>query len=100
LKQTLSQKTFRIEGLFWSSKAMPPHLPNTQNTLLEPKPYSRDAGDEDNYDSHSLKVQQDRAWLREQLLAGKNSPLCDPITPTHFNELRARVRRTFALKNQ
>ena len=79
---------------------MPPHLPNTQNTLLEPKPYNRDAGDEDNYDSHSLKVQQDRAWLREQLLAGKNSPLCDPITPTHFNELRARVKRTFALKNQ
>lgn len=79
---------------------MPPHLPNTQNTLLEPKPYSRDAGDEDNHDSNSLQVQQDRTWLREQLLAGKNSPLCDPITTTHFDELRARVRQTFALKNQ
>ena len=79
---------------------MPPHLPNTPNTLSEPKPYSRDAWDNDKYDSHSLQVQQDRAWLREQLLAGKNSPLCDPISPTHFDELRARVRRTFALKNQ
>jgi hypothetical protein len=76
------------------------HLPSNRNTLSEPKPYSRDARNEDNYDSHSLQVQQERAWLREQLLAGKNSPLCDPITPTHFDELRARVRRTFALKNQ
>ena len=79
---------------------MPLHLPFTQNTLSEPKPYSRDASDEDDHDSNSLQVQQDRTWLREQLLAGKNSPLCDPITPTHFDELRARVRRTFALKNQ
>ena len=79
---------------------MPPHLPNTQNTLSEPKPYSRYARDDNNYDSHSLQVQHDRAWLHEQLLAGKNLPLCDPITPKHFDELRARVRRTFALKNQ
>jgi len=75
-------------------------LPNSQNTLSEPKPYSRDASDEDDYESNSFQVQQDRAWLREQLLAGKNSPLCEPITPTHFDELRARVRRKFALKNQ
>jgi hypothetical protein len=74
---------------------MPPHLPNTQNTLSEPKPYGRDAGDEDNYDSHSLQVQQDRAWLREQLLAGKNSPLCEPITPAFFERLRARARGEF-----
>ena len=71
---------------------MPPHLSNTQNTLSEPKPYGRDTGDEDNYDSHSLKVQQDRAWLREQLLAGKNSPLCDPLTPEYFQRLRALAR--------
>ena len=75
-------------------------LPNTRNTLSEPKPFSRDGGNEDDYDSNSFRVQQDRAWLREQLLAGKNSPLCDPITPTHFDKLRARVKRTFALKNQ
>ena len=75
-------------------------LPNSQNTLSEPKPYNRDASDEDDYESNSFQVQQDRAWLREQLLAGKNSPRCDPITPTHFDELRARVRRTFGLKNQ
>ena len=75
-------------------------LPNSQNTLSEPKPYNRDASDEDDYESNSFQVQQDRAWLCEQLLAGKNSPLCDPITPTHFDELRAQVRRTFALKNQ
>ena len=74
---------------------MPPHLPNTQNTLSEPKPYGRDTGDEDNYDSHSLKVHQDRAWLREQLLAGKNSPLCEPITPAFFERLRARARGEF-----
>ena len=71
---------------------MPPHLPNTQNTLSEPKPYGRDTGDENNYDSHSLQVHQDRAWLREQLLAGKNSPLCDPLTPEYFQSLRALAR--------
>ena len=75
-------------------------LPNARNTLSEPKPYSREANDNNDHDSKSFQVQQDRAWLREQLLAGKNSPLCDPISPTHFDELRARVRRTFALKNQ
>ena len=75
-------------------------LPNTRNTLSEPKPYNRDAIDDNDYESNSFQVQQDRAWLREQLLAGKNSPLCALITPTHFDELRARVRRTFALKNQ
>jgi hypothetical protein len=75
-------------------------LPSAKNTLSEPTPYSRDATDEDDYQSNSFQMQQERAWLREQLLAGKNSPLCDPITPTHFDELRARVRRTFALKNQ
>ena len=75
-------------------------LPGTKNTLSEPTPYNRDASDEDDYDSNSFQVQRDRAWLREKLLAGKNSPLCEPITPTHFDELRARVRRTFALKNQ
>ena len=79
---------------------MSPQLSNTRNTLSEPKPFSRDGGNENDYESNSFQVQQDRAWLREQLLAGKNSPLCDPITPTHFDELRARVRRTFALKNQ
>ncbi len=75
-------------------------LPNARNTLSEPKPYNREANDDDDHDSNSFQIQQDRAWLREQLLAGKNSPLCDPINPTHFDELRARVRRTFALKNQ
>ena len=75
-------------------------LPNTRNTLSEPKPYNPDAIDDNDYESNSFQVQQDRAWLREQLLAGKNSPLCDPISPTHFDELRARVRRTFSLKNQ
>ena len=74
---------------------MPPHLSNTQNTLSAPKPYGRDTWDEDNNDSHSLKVQQDRAWLREQLLAGLNSPLCDPITPVYFERLRARARGEF-----
>ena len=75
-------------------------LPNTRNTLSEPKPYNRDAMGDNDYESNSFQVQQDRASLRQQLLAGKNSPLCESITPTHFDELRARVRRTFALKNQ
>jgi hypothetical protein len=75
-------------------------LPHAGNTFSEPKPYNRDAIDDNDYESNSFQVQRDRAWLREKLLAGKNSPLCEPITPTHFDELRARVRRTFALKNQ
>jgi hypothetical protein len=70
-------------------------LPISQNTLSEPKPYSRDAIDDDDYESNSFQVQQDRAWLREQLLAGKNSPLCEPITPTFFERLRARARGEF-----
>jgi hypothetical protein len=74
---------------------MPPHLPNTQNTLSEPKPYNRDASDENSHDSNSLEVQQDRTWLREQLLAGLNSPLCDPITPAYFERLRARASGEF-----
>ena len=74
---------------------MPPHLPHTQNTLSEPKPYNREANDEDDYQSNSFQVQQGRAWLREQLLAGLNSPLCDPITPAYFERLRARARGEF-----
>jgi len=71
---------------------MPPHLPYTQNTLSEPKPYNRGATDDDDYESNSVEIQQDRAWLREQLLAGKNSPLCDPLTPEYFQRLRALAR--------
>jgi hypothetical protein len=71
------------------------HLPSNQNTLSEPKPYNRDASDEDDYQSNSFQIQQDRAWLREQLLAGKNSPLCEPITPAFFERLRARARGEF-----
>ena len=71
---------------------MSPQLPNTRNTLSEPKPYNRDASDESNNDSNTLQVQQDRTWLREQLLAGKNSPLCDPLTPKYFQRLRALAR--------
>ena len=70
-------------------------LPNSQNTVSEPKPYSRDASDEDDYESNGFQIQQDRAWLREQLLAGLNSPLCDPITPAFFERLRARARGEF-----
>jgi len=70
-------------------------LPSTQNTLSEPKPYNRDNSDEGNYESNSFQIQQDRAWLRQQLLAGLNSPLCDPITPAYFERLRARARGEF-----
>ena len=70
-------------------------LPNSQNTLSEPKPYNRDAIDDDDHDSNIFQLQQDRAWLREQLLAGLNSPLCDPITPAYFERLRARARGEF-----
>jgi hypothetical protein len=73
---------------------MSPQLPNAHNALSEPKPYSRDAIDDD-YDLNSSQVQQDRAWLRKQLLAGLNSPLCDPITPALFERLRARARGEF-----
>jgi hypothetical protein len=74
---------------------MPLQLPNSQNTLSEPKAYNRDANDDDDHDSNSFQIQQDRAWLREQLLAGLNSPLCDPITPAYFERLRARARGEF-----
>lgn len=67
-------------------------LPNARNTLSEPKPYISEANDDDNHDSYSSQIQQDRAWLREQLLAGKNSPLCDPLTPEYFQRLRALAR--------
>jgi hypothetical protein len=70
-------------------------LPNTRNTLSEPKPYNREANDNDDHDSNSFQLQQDRAWLREKLLAGLNSPLCDPITPAYFERLRARARGEF-----
>ena len=66
--------------------------PNARNTLSEPKPYNRDDGEEDECQSNRFQVQQDRAWLREQLLAGKNSPLCDPHTPEYFHRLRALAR--------
>ena len=67
-------------------------LPNPRHTLSEPKPDIREANDDDDQDSNSFQVQQDRAWLREQLLAGKNSPLCDPLTPEYFQSLRALAR--------
>lgn len=67
-------------------------LPKSQNTLLEPKPYNSEANDDDEHDTNRVQVQQDRAWLREQLLAGKNSPLCNPLTPEYFQRLRALAR--------
>ena len=70
-------------------------LPNPRHTLSEPKPDIREANDDDDQDSNSFQIQQDRAWLREQLLAGLNSPLCDPITPAFFERLRARARGEF-----
>lgn len=71
---------------------MPVQLPYTQNPLSEPKPYNREASHEVDCESNSFQVQQHRAWLREQLLAGKNSPLCDPLTPEYFQSLRALAR--------
>ena len=70
-------------------------LPNARNTISEPKSYNRESHDDNDHDSNSFQLQQDRAWLREQLLAGLNSPLCDPITPVYFERLRARARGEF-----
>jgi hypothetical protein len=56
--------------------------------------YARNAGFNHESKTECDRSAQDRAWLREQLLAGKISLLRDRITPTHFDELRARVRRT------
>jgi len=66
-------------------------------TLAEPKPesYRDQSADEDH---SALRHQNDRLWLRAQLLAGKSSPLCDPISPTHFDDLRARIKQSFANK--
>jgi len=70
-------------------------LPNARNTLSEPKPFSPETTDDADHDSNSFQLQQDRVWLREQLLAGLNSPLCGPITPAYFERLRARARGEF-----
>ena len=69
-------------------------LPNrvTQTALAEPKSYDRNVRYEEDFGSNGLQIKQDRAWLREQLLAGMNSPLCDPITPAYFERLQARAR--------
>ena len=75
-------------------------LPNPRHTLSEPKPYNRETNDDDDHDSNSFQIQQDRTWLREQLLAGLNSPLCDPITPAFFERLRARARGEFFLSRR
>ena len=70
-------------------------LPNPRHTLSEPKPFIRESNDDDDHDSNSFQLQQDRAWLREQLLADLNSPHCDLITPAFFERLRARARGEF-----
>jgi len=67
-------------------------LPNARNTFSEPKSYIHEANDNDDHDLNRFQLQHDRAWLREQLLAGKNSPLCDPLTPEYFQRLRALAR--------
>ena len=67
-------------------------LPDARNTLSEPKPYIHEAQDDDDHESNSFQDQQDRAWLREQLLAGKHSSLDDPPTPEYFQRLRALAR--------
>ncbi len=66
--------------------------PGAQNTLSEPKPYARGTRREDDHAPDSLSAERNKTWLREQLLAGKNSPLCDPITPAYFQQLRALAR--------
>ena len=77
---------------------MPLQNSPTLNALSEPKSYRRNESHGNDPETASDRVARERAWLREQLLAGKNSPLCDPITPAYFDELRARIRRTFAAK--
>lgn len=67
-------------------------LPNARSTFSEPKPYIREANDDDDHTSNSFQLQQGRAWLREQLLAGNNSYLCDPLTPQYLQRLRALAR--------
>ena len=91
----------KLQPICLALRSLSVSFPNTstQNALSEPqKSYPRNAGLDNESKTDSDRTAQDRAWLREQLLAGKNSPLCDPITPTHFDELRARVRQTFANK--
>ncbi len=77
---------------------MPLQNPSLQNALSEPKSNFRNADRDDDHEPEGNQSTLDRAWLREQLLAGKNSPLCDPITPAYFDALRARIKQTFANK--
>ncbi len=76
------------------------HLLRTPKSLSEPSHYERGESNDSSLRSSLENSDKESAWLREQLLAGKNSPLCEPFTSTHFDELRARIRRTFANKNQ
>ena len=95
IKTDFQLKIIRNLRFIQKPKAMSLQLPSAKNTLLVPKPYNRDAIDDDEYELNSFQVQQDRAWLREQLLTGLTSPLCDPMTPAFFEQLRARARGEF-----
>ena len=66
--------------------------PGAQTAFSEPKLYVRGARCDDDREPDSISAERNKAWLREQLLAGKNSPLCDPITPAYFQQLRALAR--------
>lgn len=66
--------------------------------LFESAHTQENAYSDDSNNSNGSSTTEYNTWLREQLLAGKNSPLCTPLRPTHFDELRARVERAFALK--
>ena len=70
-------------------------LPGTQSSLNEPKRGGRSIGHDLNRPPEDGDSQLDKSWLREQLLAGKKSPLCDPITPTYFDQILARARGVF-----
>ncbi len=61
-------------------------------SLNEPKRSGRPISRGSNTQPEDSDASMDKVWLREQLLAGKHSPLSDPVTPAYFEKIMARAR--------
>jgi hypothetical protein len=67
-------------------------LPDPHASLNEPKRSAPPMSHGSTAQPEDSDARMEKAWLREQLLAGKHSPLCDPITPAYFEKIMARAR--------
>lgn len=67
-------------------------LPHPHASLNEPKRSGRPINHGSNSQAEDSDASVDKVWLREQLLAGKHSPLPDPVSPAYFEKIMARAR--------